>query len=410
MKSMSDLTMKLTKEFVNAARKYQQTSEYTSRICKKFGFPESTISDYLTMRQKLEYANDVELFCIAFIILGPEKIEEYYTETQIQRYSSFKFKAESFDTLRLPMIQISDDQWIGSIDAKQLVAMGDAQVINYNDDTQRTLERIVMNGIEMWRIFVNDTAVREIMNSYKNGDYVPNTITLNILDDNADINYNEGTHELVLTNIKKLDIIDGFHRYLALSKIIHENKNFNYNMELRIVNFSEMKARQFIWQEDQKTQMKKLDTYSYNQTTSPSKIVRRLNRMDDRNVFGGKISNNDSIINESMLILAIDQIYMSGIAPAEQMKHVNQIVGELQNKLETITDQDPNLLVNRWDRDFIIAAIYAFKNYEGDEADLLMRINQLYNNKGNQHFYMYRKKNLKIDTELLANTWKGGEV
>ena len=410
MKSMSELMTALTKKFVAAARKLQKTSEYTSRICSKYGFPESTISDYLTMRQKLVYANDVEVFCIADIVLGEEELKKYYTETQIQRYSSFRYKVDPIDYLRLPMIQIEDDQWIGRIDGKQLIALGDAQLIKYNEDTQRTLERIVMNGIEMWRIYVNDSAVQSIMNSYQNGDYIPNTITLNILDDNADISYNETTHELIITNIKKLDIIDGFHRYLALSKIMHENRNFNYNMELRIVNFSEMKARQFIWQEDQKTQMKKLDTFSYNQTTSPSKIVRRLNRMDDKNVFGGKISNNDSIINESILIIAIDQIYMNDITPTEQVKYVNQIVEELQGKFEIITNQNPDLLINRWDRDFIIATIYAFKHYEGDKAGLLTCINRLYNNKGSQHFYMQRKKNLKINTELLANAWKGGDI
>jgi len=44
----------------------------------------------------------------------------------------------------------------------------EAQKIYYNTNTQRTLQRIVENGQESYRIMLNRTAVQEIKTAYDN--------------------------------------------------------------------------------------------------------------------------------------------------------------------------------------------------------------------------------------------------
>jgi hypothetical protein len=88
-------------------------------------------------------------------------------------------------------------------------------------------------------------------------------------------------------------------------------------MELRIVNFTEDKAKQFIWQEDQKTQMRKIDSKSMNMNSSANIVVTRLNE-NVRCNLKGLISRNEGTIPFGELAELVDYFYFKGISKEKE--------------------------------------------------------------------------------------------
>ena len=92
-----------------------------------------------------------------------------------------------------------------------------------------------------------------------------------------------------------MDILDGYHRYISMSEIVREDPTFDYPMMIQIVSFSEEKARQFIFQEDQKTQMKKVDSAAMNQYNPANTAVAKLNTDPNSNLRGEIVKTTGKI-------------------------------------------------------------------------------------------------------------------
>ena len=103
--------------------------------------------------------------------------------------------------------------------------------------------------------------------------YIPDDITLNMPEEGSKFRYENG--KLTISELPggKFDITDGYHRYLAMCAIYNIDKSFDYPMELRITNFDLATCQQMIFQKDQKTQMKKEDSATFNQYDVGNQIV-----------------------------------------------------------------------------------------------------------------------------------------
>jgi len=397
MKSRDELLKTLDAHIKTIAIKAKETEACINRICNKTNLPVQIISDYITGRVLLLNANDFELFAIAKEILDEAQLKTFYNASQIKRYSAYKFETKEINSLDFNMIKIAEDQWVGYVDVDKLIQMRDAQLISYNENTQRTLRRINNGEEELYQIYVNKKQVKAITDAYESGRYIPNTITLNVLKtdegNSADIQYDEHEKVLTLSNIKSIDIIDGYHRYLAISYLRNTHPDFQYSMELRIVNFTEARAKQFIWQEDQKTRMTKMDTAAFNQAKESNKIVNEL--VKDLNKEGsilyGKISRNAGIINEAFLSQAIDNIYLQDLPQKNKDVAVIKIYKELTEKIRTLIIEAPELFEKKWSRDFIIAVVYWCKY--GSEKGMIKYINKL---ASNQPLYKINKRNGQV--------------
>ena len=105
------------------------------------------------------------------------------------------------------MMQVDQNQWIGSIKASELMALSDKQLLYYNERTQRPLQHVEHGEVQYWRPYVNRSALASIEKSFREGTYIPNTITLNIPDAIPD--YDEDTMTLSIEGIDHFDILDG---------------------------------------------------------------------------------------------------------------------------------------------------------------------------------------------------------
>lgn len=257
------------------------TDKLVASIEKRHGIPMKILLDTITLLQDPVDVSVETIFCImeAFDKMEPSKssqmLPKYFEPGEIEKYSKYKYDRKKLKfPLKFEATEITENQWIGRITAKELRTL--APLINYNPKTQRSLRRVTLNGIEIYTIFLNERALNEITISYLNNSYIPNTITLNIPEE-VDFDYKEGT--LTFKTLKNLDIIDGYHRYVAMSRAYESDPNFDYTMEVRWTAFSEDLARQFIWQEDQKTKMTKVEAAAYNQNDPGNQAIAMLNQV-----------------------------------------------------------------------------------------------------------------------------------
>ena len=359
IKSKEELSKFLEKrlDFYAVNKKHVETM--TKYLVEKYNFKPGDASDLATQRASTDTESNFICFCLTDALSKVDnrtKLEDWFTEKEINAFSNEQIHRDSLAfPVRIPAIQVSDDQWIGMCDCKYLMLLREAQMIYYNTNTQRTLQRVVRHGNESYRISINGVAVNDIKSAMQNGTYISDTISLNMPQD-ADFYYSTEKRELVLNNIDHFDIIDGFHRYKAMCSAIDNNPDFNYPMELRIVQYDETKAKQFIWQQDQKTKMKKLDSDSMNVSAPENITVERLNQNPMFN-FHGEVNRSGGLIAFQDLAMVVKAVYFNGVKKADERKVINSTVNELKEKINYISDADSELLSHRFTRLEIITLV-----------------------------------------------------
>jgi len=311
--------------------KITANTELCKQICiyakETYEIPKGITSDYLALRKPVQEASEFILFCLLDSIKNniPNtriRFEDYFTDQEIRGYKNSKYNVDKIKfPLRFEMIQVTDDQWTGKIDFRMLMKLRDAQLITYNENAQRTMQKVVRGGKEIYKITINETAIKSITKMYNDGIYIPTPFTLNIPQEiDSDFYYDDETKELVIKSLGGFDILDGYHRYVAACRININNPDFNYTMELRIVNFMEDKARQFVYQEAQKTRMPKTDSDAMDSYKASNSVVKRLNGSSQFNLQG-LISMNQGIINFAELSGLIDYFYLKDI-PQKKKKRL----------------------------------------------------------------------------------------
>lgn len=336
-------------------------------LAEKYNIPISISSDILSLRKDLSGFNEFILFAITSVV-SPKDIKGYFTEKEIKLYQDQKLKDKTSDkSFRIPMIKITDDQYIGCSSVKWLMQLREERLINYNADTQRALEAMLAGDNVIYRPYVNNTAVQEIAAAFSEGTFIPNTISLNInLDDpTVDWNYDEKEHMLEISDITAFDIFDGYHRYLGMARVWDINHDFDYPMELRITMFSVSKAKQFIFQEDHKTKMKRVDASTFDQSNYGNVVSTRLNT-DPESMLIGKINLTDGIINAGYFNQELSKIYFNTKTKGSR-REMNATATNLMNKLNDFVGKYEEYQTKRWEKFEI--RIILFGIHEGHSED-----------------------------------------
>ena len=339
------------------------------KLNAQYGIPFSEASDLLSQKTHISTASDFELYAIMNAV-NENLISEYFTPIEIKKYSKYKIKKSEISfPIEFNVIQVAEDQWLGSITVKQLMLFRDTQFINYNENTQRTMTRVNHGIFESYKITLNRKAVEGIKKSYKRNAYIPNAITLNLPDD-AEFDYDEDENKLIITNISHFDILDGYHRYIAMSELTNEDADFDYTMELRLVSFSEEKAKQFIWQEDQKTKMSKADSATFNQYKASNIIAQRLNS----GALRGIVNNNGGIIDTAVLTNILDYTYLKGKQDLTRSEEIS-LAKKIGKDFEKLEESNPSIFDSRWDREYTICVVYCLFNgcFDADKINVFAK-------------------------------------
>jgi len=329
----------------------------------------------------VDNVNDFILYSIISTI-DSKQLSKYFTKIEISSYKKEKYD----DSISIPrefeVVKIRDDQWLGRIKVTDWMKLRDLQIINYNENTQRPLKKVVRGEIETYKIDINKTQVEDIYNSIMEDTYIPDTITLNLPED-AVYEYDEDTSILNILHYDHFDITDGMHRYLAFSRAYEAGKDFSdYYEELRITCFNETKADDFIWQQDQKYKMTKVTAKSFNQNAMGSIITKRLN---ESSVLKNQINKSDGVINSITLSTVITVLFdikakKSIEAQVARKKYEIELNRAFSKKLESLIEANPDLMIEKWSDEFIVAFATAVK-LEVEDDKLLDFCTELSKNK-----------------------------
>lgn len=381
LKEKSELARYLSNKRIDILFNDEKKKSIIDGMHDNYEVPVGKVMDLLTGRAVLENESEFLLFLFLYhldIVNGKHKVNLFFSEQEIDEYSKAKYYVEKFEfPIEIKCVQVNNDQWIGATDVDFLMKLRTTQLINYNANAQRTMQRIVRGEKSFFKIALNAGAVEQIKASFHSGNFIPNTITLNI-PESSDFHYDENKQVLIIDSLEHFDISDGYHRYVALCQERNENPEFNYPLELRIISFSDTKIKNFIFQEDQKTKMKKVDSQSMNMNAVGNLITERLNE-DVLFNLRGKISRTQGAVDFSTMAMAINYFYCQD--KDNSMKKVISTEKEIREKLNYITENYPELLDKQtFSNKEVITLIYCLSKMEDGynassaEADKIMTV------------------------------------
>ena len=333
----------------------EKLNEITTQIEAENNVPTGITTDIIAGRTNMEEDNEFLLFLICNKI-KPDKAKEFFTENEISFYSAQQYERDEFEfPIEIQCIQVAPDQWIGAADVNFLIELRKAQLINYNANAQRTMQRIVRGNKESYKIAINAKAVKEIKASLSQGNFIPNVITLN-MPETTDWTYDQKRNLLTINQIPAFDISDGYHRYLAMCQLKETNEDFNYPIELRIISFPDEKVKQFIYQEDQKTKMRKVDSASMNMSSPANIVLERLNT-DTMFDLKGKVLRNGGQINFSYAGNIVEYIFFKGIKTAP-MNEIVAVKDKLKNGINAFVEANQEWFDRRFTFEELLILIY----------------------------------------------------
>ncbi len=346
LKSKEDLISFLNKKGEQIIFNDDNCERIRNYMLEKYNIPTGTTMDMLA-RSQYDEQTEFILFCLLDSIdvtFNTNHKETYYTKIEITQYLNEKIEIYKISfPIRIKCNQVTKDQWIGVANTKFFMELRRAQLINYNTNAQRVMKRIVKGTNTLFKMIPNKMAISAIKVLMKEHNYIPTPVTLNIpYDSDADFYYDEKAGELVIRSLDMFDISDGYHRYLAMCALHDSDNEFNYPMEIRIINFTDEKTRQFIFQEDQKTKMAQADSNTMNTNRPSNNVVDRLNEMSSFN-FKGQIGRNEGTISYSLLSNIIEYFYFRS-KKTYTTKDVINVTNEVKNKLNDFSNYEPDYI------------------------------------------------------------------
>lgn len=399
LKDRNELEKKLLL-YINENSNSKQRQQWYIEIEEKYNIPISMSSDIISGRKDISEYNTFILYCITSVIKENE-IQKYYTDNEIKMFSNEKYVRDEISfPIVLDMFKVSDDQYIGVSSVKFLMQLRAAQLINYNAETQRALEIITKGEHEIYRPYLNNKAVKEIKQAYASKSFIPNTISLNISLDDENADYNFADNKLTIKSITAFDIFDGYHRYVAMGQNYDADPDFDYPIELRITMFSVGRAKQFIYQEDQKTKMKKVVSKTYNQHDIANIIINKIDSNPDCYLHNN-INNNDGIVNAGYMYNVLSAICLN---QKFETKDIFQTVKRLVKNINDFLENNNEYLEKKWSAYETYIIIFGLYN-DNDPKDVIKCLKNTTESQAAAiaRMYTYNVKFKKMIEEVYSN-------
>ena len=362
LKNRKDLESFLSNRCESIVFNTELCEQIRNYIFLKYNVPTGTTMDMIA-RNILGNQTEFVLFCLVDGIDHIQKtecIKEFFTELEINQYKTEKLENISIKfPLKIKCSQVSSDQWIGVTDAKFFMDLRRSQLIKYNVNAQRVMKRIVKGESVLFKLIPNKLAIKSISSLLQKNMYIPTTITLNIpYDSDSEFYFDEKTGELVINKLDSFDISDGYHRFLAMCEESDKDSKFNYPMELRIVNFTDEKTRQFIFQEDQKTKMARGSANAMNMNRPSNNVLDKLNEMSTFE-FKGQIGINEGTIAYPVLSNIIEYFYFRDKKEYTNLD-IRNVRDDVKEKLNALAEYDAKYITRILDMKELALIFYVF--------------------------------------------------
>ena len=360
LKDKKDLIVFLEKTCERIAFNNELCTKIREYMLEEYNVPSGMTMDMIS-RGMLGDKTEFLLYClidgIDYATESNHK-ETFFSAIELDSYAKNKFENDKIKfPIKIQCIQVKEDQWIGATNSRFFMDLRKVQLIKYNANAQRVMKKIIRGEDILFKIVPNKLAIKAISILMEKGLYIPTTITLNIpYDSSAEFYYNE--NEIIVKSIENFEISDGYHRYLAMCECSDRNPDFNYPMEIRIINFTEEKTRQFIFQEDQKTKMTQSNSKTLDTNRASNNVIDRLNEMSTFD-FKGQIGRNEGTINYAAMSDFIEYFYFNEKKIYNNIE-IRNVANELKEKFNALAEYDPGYITKPLDFRQLAVIFYIF--------------------------------------------------
>ena len=284
----AELLSELSSYFDSIFSDRQKQDLYYDHLHKK-GMNRGRFNSFVLKMVSLTSMTEEESYWFASFPGTKIEPKDYFSASEIKKYSVSKVKKEEsiYPIVFENVLRVSVDQYVTTISTKQLYKMYTNNMLVYNTSTQRSPKIYYQNGKEMYKINVNLHSVKEIRSLIERGLFIPNELILNIRDDDPETKYTyrEGELQFILKS-GTFDILDGFHRIMAIIQVMITNPEFDEKFILSITNFSEEKARRHVAQQDKRNKINSSYSKSLDSTRFETLVANRLNESTDSILYG----------------------------------------------------------------------------------------------------------------------------
>jgi hypothetical protein len=379
LKDKKELELYLEKRCEHIVFIKEISNKIMNYMYEKYAIPMGTTMDMIAQRISLSEKTEFELFCLLDAInivdnddknkkIKEDYLSSYFTDLEITSYKKQKMESNKIKfPIRIGCMQVSENQWIGATNSKFFMDLRESQLLKYNVNAQRVMKRIIKGATILFKIMPNKLAINAIKLLMKQGMYIPTVITLNLpYDSDAEFYYDSKEKELVIKSLDAFDISDGYQRYLAMCELSDEDPDFTYPMEIRIINFSDEKTRQFIFQEDQKTKMAQSDSRTMNINRPSNNVIDRLNETSGFD-FKGQIGRNEGTISYGILSDVIEYFYFKAKKNYTNVDVINA-AKDVKEKLNALASYNPHYITRPLNLKELATIFYAFNKQDTIEA------------------------------------------
>lgn len=340
-----ELETKLNKYFDSIHFDKSQQKKIKQVLSTKHNLLDGQVNGVLKGMDDLSMLPDQELYWFAETCAKEAgiKLDKYFSESEQKQYSAARmnFKNKIYPLEFSNFQQVCNDQWVGTITVDQLYDMYVNAVINYNINTQRNPKVVRAGDKEYYKISVNNNSVKQIIDLYRRGLFIPNDLTFNIpLDasDNLEHEILENGFENLILQKGTVDIIDGFHRYKAAIIYKQKNPEWQYKFICNLVSFDEEKAKRYIAQQNKKNKIKASYARSLDDTRFETILVNKLNEDSESYYFGQIKALGSYKINSGIFISCLS------IFNIKDMKTTITLEKRICRILNDLADRNPELL------------------------------------------------------------------
>ena len=377
----------------------KKAKEEVMKECfSRYKIPFNRVQTIINFDCAVREISDIEIFWMLDVISDVSgkniDLSDYFTDIELNEYSKMKYVAETVTfPIVLPMNKISDEQWMGVIKATTLIAWR-GSILRYNKNIQRRLNTKVTKNTTYETISLNSKSVEEMTELFLEGRYIPDVITIN-LDDSVEYYYDEEKSVLTISNAEHLDLTDGYHRLVAISKAKERNPQFEYMMGICITNFSDDKANQFIYQKEQQTIMPKRSIDSYNMMDVGNKITKRVNENSSCNLAGNIVRGGP--IDFSVFAGMLSRCFLFDLSDEEKKIALVSLPKVIIKALNILTEYDVDLLTKKLTQLEIRALVFCCWKYSKDKNESYLTSN--YELLFNREYSQRERKTLSIGKE-----------
>lgn len=314
-RTIQDFREQLKKAIYESSVNSKVQDEIIKKISKR-GYDLGFISGVLEGNVALDSLSLTDIGVFAAEIYNTTDIEYikpsiYLEDIELDKVKNYK--KETKDTnLEYPVVfedvrQIMHDIWTVVVPAKFIAELGYSNILNYEFETQREAKVIETEEGIILTPTVNPDSVIEIEQKLLTDDFIPNVLTFNLPYENrCNFKWDANLKKWILLS-GKLNIIDGYHRYLGITSAVRK-KDLDYYFEIRLTNFSDDKAKRFIVQEDKQNPISKEYIKSIDESDLITQIINQLNE-NNRSDLKGKITTDRSSIKKGYALVTFEILY-----------------------------------------------------------------------------------------------------